>query len=396
MSALGDKALQIAQDLIACESVTPEDAGALDVLIGALKPARFTFWRLNFKDEDTPPVDNLYARFGEGPPHLCFAGHVDVVPPGDAALWRHPPFAAEISDGVLYGRGASDMKGAIACFTAAALDYIKSRGRELDGSISFLITGDEEGPAINGTTKVLAWMKEQGERLDHCIVGEPTNAKRIGEALKIGRRGSLNGILKVTGVQGHVAYPHLANNPVKGLVKIIARLYDTPLDYGSAHFSPSNFEVTSVDVGNATTNIIPATVTARFNVRFNDRHSAESLKAHINEQAALALSGTDLSLSIDFEPPSVSFLTDPGPLDALLSEAINEVTGLTPSLSTDGGTSDARFIKEYCPVVEFGLTTASIHKADEHVAVADLEALTAVYRRFIALYFESFGGADAG
>ena len=184
MSALGDKALQIAQDLIACESVTPEDAGALDVLIGALKPARFTFWRLNFKDEDTPPVDNLYARFGEGPPHLCFAGHVDVVPPGDSALWRHPPFAAEISDGVLYGRGASDMKGAIACFTAAALDYIKSRGRELDGSISLLITGDEEGPAINGTSKVLAWMKEQGEWLDHCLVGEPTNAKRIGEALK--------------------------------------------------------------------------------------------------------------------------------------------------------------------------------------------------------------------
>jgi succinyl-diaminopimelate desuccinylase len=277
MSALGDKALQIAQDLIACESVTPEDAGALDVLIGALKPARFTFWRLNFKDEDTPPVDNLYARFGDGPPHLCFAGHVDVVPPGDSALWRHPPFAAEISDGVLYGRGASDMKGAIACFTAAALDYIKSRGRELDGSISFLITGDEEGPAINGTSKVLAWMKEKGERLDHCIVGEPTNAKRIGEALKIGRRGSLNGTLKVTGVQGHVAYPHLANNPVKGLVKILARLHDTPLDYGSAHFSPSNFEVTSVDVGNPTTNIIPATVAARFNVRFNDRHSAESL-----------------------------------------------------------------------------------------------------------------------
>jgi succinyl-diaminopimelate desuccinylase len=395
MTALGDKALQIAQSLIRCESVTPEDAGALEVLIGALKPARFTFWRLNFKDEDTLPVDNLFARFGDGPPHLCFAGHVDVVPPGDSA-WHHPPFAAEISDGVLYGRGASDMKGAIACFTAAALDYIKSRGRELDGTISLLITGDEEGPAINGTSKVLAWMKEQGERPDHCVVGEPTNVKRIGEALKIGRRGSLNGTLKVTGVQGHVAYPHLANNPVKGLVKILARLYDTPLDYGSAHFSPSNFEVTSVDVGNSTTNVIPATAEARFNVRFNDRHSAESLKAHFKEQAALALSGSDLSLSIDFEPPSLSFLTDPGQLDALLSEAINEVTGLTPSLSTDGGTSDARFIKEYCPVVEFGLTTASIHKADEHVAVADLETLTAVYRRFIALYFETFGGADAG
>ncbi|HEX5930646.1 MAG TPA: succinyl-diaminopimelate desuccinylase [Methyloceanibacter sp.] len=396
MTALGDKALHLAQNLIRCESVTPADAGALDVLIGTLKPARFTFWRLNFKDEGSPPVDNLYARIGDAPPHLCFAGHVDVVPPGDSALWNHPPFAAELSDGILYGRGASDMKGAIACFTAAALDYVKSRGRELDGSISLLITGDEEGPAVNGTCKVLAWMHERGERPDHCLVGEPTNAKRLGESIKIGRRGSLNGILKVTGVQGHVAYPHLANNPVKGLVKILTRLYDTPLDYGSAHFSPSNLEVTSVDVGNATTNVIPAFAEARFNVRFNDRHTADSLMEQLGEQAKLALSGTDLSLSLEFEPPSVSFLTEPGPLDALLSEAVNEVTGLTPSLSTDGGTSDARFIKEYCPVVEFGLLTASIHKADENVSVADLEQLTAIYRRFIALYFETFGGVDAG
>ena len=219
MTALGDKAVQLTQSLIRCESVTPVDAGALDVLIQALKPGRFTFWRLNFKDDDTPPVDNLYARVGEGPPHLCFAGHVDVVPPGEAELWTHPPFAAEIASGLLYGRGAADMKGAIACFTTAALDYVKARGRETDGSISLLITGDEEGPSINGTRKVLAWMKDQGERPDHCIVGEPTNAKRIGESIKIGRRGSLNGRLKVAGTQGHVAYPHLANNPIKGLVK---------------------------------------------------------------------------------------------------------------------------------------------------------------------------------
>ncbi len=396
MTTLGDKAVQLAQSLIRCESVTPADAGALDVLVSALKPARATFWRLNFKDEDTPPVDNLYARIGEGPPHLCFAGHVDVVPPGDSALWSHPPFAAEIEDGVLYGRGASDMKGAIACFTAAALDYVKSRSYELDGSISLLITGDEEGPAINGTRKVLDWMKEQGEQPDHCLVGEPTNAKRIGDAIKIGRRGSLNGLLKVTGVQGHVAYPHLANNPVKGLLKILTRFHETPLDYGSAHFSPSNLEVTSIDVGNPTTNIIPPLAEARFNVRFNDRHTAGLLKAQLREQAALALSGTDLSMSLEFEPPSVSFLTDPGPLDALLSEAVNEVTGLTPSLSTDGGTSDARFIKAYCPVVEFGLLTSTIHKADENAALADLEQLTSVYRRFISLYFETFGGADAG
>jgi len=396
MTALGDKAVQLAQSLIRCESITPEDAGALDVLIQTLKPARFTFWRLNFKEEGTPPVDNLYARIGDGPPHLCFAGHVDVVPPGDAKLWSHPPFAAEIEGDLLYGRGAADMKGAIACFTAAALDYVKGRGREIDGSISLLITGDEEGPAINGTRKVLAWMKEKGERPDHCLVGEPTNAKRIGEAIKIGRRGSLNGWLKVTGVQGHVAYPHLANNPVKGLVKILARFYDTQLDYGSAHFSPSNLEVTTIDVGNPTVNMIPAFAEARFNIRFNDRHSTDALKAQLREQAILALSGTDLSFSLEFDPPSDCFLTEPGPLDALLSEAVSEITGLTPSLSTDGGTSDARFIKEYCPVIEFGLTTATIHKADEHVAIADLEQLTAVYRRFIALYFETFGGADAG
>jgi len=396
MTALGDKAVQLAQSLIRCESITPEDAGALDVLIQTLKPARFTFWRLNFKEEGTPPVDNLYARIGDGPPHLCFAGHVDVVPPGDAKLWSHPPFAAEIEGDLLYGRGAADMKGAIACFTAAALDYVKGRGREIDGSISLLITGDEEGPAINGTRKVLAWMKEQGERPDHCLVGEPTNTKRIGEAIKIGRRGSLNGWLKVTGVQGHVAYPHLANNPVKGLVKILARFYDTQLDYGSAHFSPSNLEVTTIDVGNPTVNMIPAFAEARFNVRFNDRHSTDALKAQLRQQAILALSGTDLEFSLEFDPPSDCFLTEPGPLDALLSEAVSEITGLTPSLSTDGGTSDARFIKEYCPVIEFGLTTATIHKADEHVAIADLEQLTAVYRRFIALYFETFGGADAG
>ena len=396
MTALGDKAVQLAQSLIRCESITPEDAGALDVLIQTLKPARFTFWRLNFKEEGTPPVDNLYARIGDGPPHLCFAGHVDVVPPGDAKLWSHPPFAAEIEGDLLYGRGAADMKGAIACFTAAALDYVKGRGREIDGSISLLITGDEEGPAINGTHKVLAWMKEQGERPDHCLVGEPTNTKRIGEAIKIGRRGSLNGWLKVTGVQGHVAYPHLANNPVKGLVKILARFYDTQLDYGSAHFSPSNLEVTTIDVGNPTVNMIPAFAEARFNVRFNDRHSTDALKAQLRQQAILALSGTDLEFSLEFDPPSDCFLTEPGPLDALLSEAVSEITGLTPSLSTDGGTSDARFIKEYCPVIEFGLTTATIHKADEHVSIADLEQLTAVYRRFIALYFETFGGADAG
>lgn len=288
------------------------------------------------------------------------------------------------------------MKGAIACFAAAAVDYAKARGRELDGSISLLITGDEEGPAVNGTSKVLTWMKEKDERPDHCLVGEPTNAARLGEAIKIGRRGSLNGRLKVSGVQGHVAYPHLANNPIKGLLQILSRFYDAPLDYGSAHFSPSNLEVTSIDVGNTVANVIPASAEARLNIRYNDRHSPSSLEAFLHEQATLALSGADLSFSLEFEPPSHTFLTEPGPLDALLSEAVHEITGLTPSLSTGGGTSDARFIKDYCPVIEFGLLTATIHKVDEHVAIADLEQLTAIYRRFIELYFETFGGADAG
>jgi succinyl-diaminopimelate desuccinylase len=396
MSTLGDKAVAIAQGLIRCESVTPADAGVLDALTDALRPARFAIERLTFKDEGSPPIDNLFARIGDGPPHLCFAGHTDVVPPGDAKLWTHPPFAAEIADGRLFGRGASDMKGAIACFAAAAVDYAKARGREIDGSISLLITGDEEGPAINGTRKVLAWMKENGERLDHCLVGEPTCAKRLGEAIKIGRRGSLNGKLTVRGVQGHVAYPHLASNPVKGLVRILARLYDSPLDYGSAHFSPSNLEVTSIDVGNPTVNVIPAAAEARLNIRFNDRHSPASLEAFLREQAALALSGTQLAFMLEFEPPSHSFLTEPGPLDALLSEAVHEITGLTPSLETGGGTSDARYIKDYCPVIEFGLLTETIHKADENVALADLEQLTAIYRRFIELYFETFGGTDAG
>jgi len=396
MTALGDKVLQLAQSLIRCESVTPNEAGTLDVLTRALKPARFTVWRLNFKEDGTAPVDNLYARVGEGPPHLCFAGHVDVVPPGDPALWSHPPFEAEIANGRLYGRGAADMKGAIACFAEAAIDYVRSRGRELEGSISLLITADEEGPSINGTRKVLHWMKEQGERPDHCIVGEPTNPMRIGEAIKIGRRGSLNGKIKVTGTQGHVAYPHLARNPVKGLIKVLSRLYDQPLDYGTAYFSASNLEVTSIDVGNSTTNIIPASAEARFNVRFNDRHEVEALKELLREQVRAALSDSGLYAEVAFEPHAESFLTEPGPLDALLSEAINDVTGLTPSLSTDGGTSDARFIKDYCPVVEFGLTTATIHKADENVAIAELEQLTAVYRRFIELYFKTFGGADDG
>ena len=282
------------------------------------------------------------------------------------------------------------MKGGIAAFVAAALDYLQSKGDGFRGSISFLITGDEEGPSVNGTRKVLGWMVENGERPDHALVGEPTNARRLGEAIKIGRRGSLNGRLEVRGTQGHVAYPHLANNPVKGLIQALAALYAAPLDDGSKHFSPSNFEVTSIDVGNPATNVIPARASALFNIRYNDRHSATSLQAKISETVEKALAGSGLDAGLRFEPPAHTFLTEPGPLDQVLSKAVQEVTGLTPSLGTDGGTSDARFIKDLCPVVEFGLLSETIHKVDENVALSDLEKLTAIYRRFLDLYFETF------
>jgi succinyl-diaminopimelate desuccinylase len=396
MTSAEDRAVELAQALIRCPSVTPREGGALDVLIEALAPAGFVCERLVFGGGDAEAVDNLYARAGAGSPHLCFAGHTDVVPPGDLSRWTHPPFAGEIAGDVLYGRGAADMKGAVACFAAAALDYLAAQGDDFDGSISLLITGDEEGVAVNGTCKVLEWMAPRGERPDHCLVGEPTNGSRLGEAIKIGRRGSLSGMLTVTGIQGHVAYPHLALNPVRGLIAVLAQLYDKPLDFGSAHFSASNFEVTSIDVGNPATNVIPAVASARFNIRFNDRHTAEALETLLKEQTAEALAKTGLSFELVFEPANHAFLTEPGPLDALLSEAVRDVTGLTPALTTDGGTSDARFIKDLCPVVEFGLTTATIHKVDEQVPLSDLAQLTAIYRRFLELYFEAFGAGNAG
>ena len=391
MSSPAENAVAIAQSLIRCPSVTPADAGALDVLVRPLAAAGFSCDLLTFSEDGTADVDNLVARIGSGGPHLCFAGHTDVVPPGDESLWTHAPFFAEIAEGRLYGRGASDMKGAVACFAAAAIDYVTERGGHVPGTISLLITGDEEGTAVNGTRKVLAWMEQANLVPDHCLVGEPSNPRVLGEMIKIGRRGSLTGHLVVSGQQGHVAYPHLAANPVKGIVTALAKLYGTPLDNGSPHFSPSNLEVTSIDVGNPATNVIPARAEARFNIRFNDNHEAETLKAMLEDSIRAALSDAELSFSLDFAPHGDVFVTKPGALDELLSEAVTEFTGRTPVLSTDGGTSDARFIKEYCPVVEFGLTTETIHKTDENASLSDLETLTAIYRRFIARYFEQFG-----
>jgi succinyl-diaminopimelate desuccinylase len=339
-----------------------------------------------FTEPGTAPIDNLYARIGTAKPNLVFAGHTDVVPPGNESAWSHPPFAGEVANDMFYGRGAVDMKGGIAAFVAAALDYLGANGGKPNGSISLLITGDEESVAVNGTIKLLKWAAERGETFDHCILGEPSNVNAVGDTVKAGRRGSLNGTLVVHGRQGHVAYPERANNPIRGLVPLITAL-QAPLDQGSALFAPSNLEFTSVDVGNPTVNLIPGEARARFNIRFNDCHSQASLKALIEERARQAAAG-HLHYSFEWQPSNADvFVTKPGPFTDLAVAAIKEVTGRTPKLSTSGGTSDARFIKDYCQVLEFGLVGQTMHQVDECTPVADLVALTAVYRRIIERYF---------
>ena len=379
MSVLTDP-LALSQALIRCPSVTPADHGALGVIEEALKRLGFACHRLTFEGNGGGPVDNLYARLGEGAPHLAFAGHSDVVPPGDPAAWRVDPFAGEVLDGMLYGRGAVDMKGAIGAFVAATARFLTEHRPA--GSISCLITGDEEGPAVNGTRKLLAWLKERGIRLDACVVGEPTNPTRLGEMIKIGRRGSLSGWLTVPGTQGHSAYPELADNPIPRLLAMLRALSAEPLDGGSAYFQPSELVITSIDVGNRASNVIPAEARATFNVRFNDRHSAGSLEARLRRQ----LDGVGGRYELRIETSGEAFVTEPGPFSELLESLIERELGVTPELSTSGGTSDARFIKDACPVVEFGLVGATIHQVDERVAVADLEALTRVYRALLASY----------
>jgi len=377
----------LARDLLRCPSVTPAEGGALALIESVLKAAGFTVHRVTFAEPGTAPVENLYARIGEASPHLMFAGHTDVVPPGDDANWTHPPFAGEIADGTLYGRGAVDMKGAVACAMAAALDHLAARGGP-KGSISFLITGDEESIAVNGTVKLLQWAAERGERFDHCILGEPSNTGAVGDTIKVGRRGSLNGTLVITGKQGHVAYPERADNPVRGLVTLMSALMAAPLDHGSAQFDASNLEFTSIDIGNPAVNLIPGAARARFNIRFNNCHSQVSLKMLIESRAAGA-AGTRVRWHIDWEPSNAdSFVAEPGPFLDLVAGAIRAVTGTAPKLSTTGGTSDARFIKNYCPVLEFGLVGQTMHQVDERTPVADLATLTAVYRAILDRYFE--------
>lgn len=375
------KTLDLTHDLIACPSVTPEDAGAQDLLKTLLEEAGFTCHDLPFGEGDAQ-VQNLFARLGESGPHLCYAGHTDVVPAGDEAAWTYGPFNPHVKDGVLYGRGASDMKGSVAAFTSAAIDFVEHYPA-FEGSISLLITGDEEAEAVNGTVKVLEWMKENGQIPDVALVGEPTNPAYIGQEIKIGRRGSLNGMLRVTGKQGHVAYQSLADNPLPRLIKLCDALAQYKFDGGNDFFLPTNLEITSIDVGNPASNVIPAEGRAVFNIRFNDNWSRDSLETKIHD----ILKATGHDYEITFEGNAESFITKPNDWTALVRDVVEEISGHTPDYTTTGGTSDARFIVQYCPVVECGAVNASIHQVDEHANVSDLEDLTRIYFRILEKFF---------
>jgi succinyl-diaminopimelate desuccinylase len=366
--------LPLAQELIRCRSVTPADGGSQDVLSAALTGLGFTVHRLRYGE-----IENIFARIGDGGPHFCFAGHTDVVPVG-AANWRDSPFGGEVRDGVLYGRGACDMKGAIAAFVAGVAKYLESGKRK--GSISFLITGDEEGPAVDGTVKVLDWMKARDQIPDFCLVGEPTCPVQLGDMVKIGRRGSVNFKIEVHGTQGHVAYPHRADNPVHRLVAALQALTAAPIDAGTDWFEPSTLQLTSIDVGNTATNVIPSSARAALNIRFNDKHSGASLIAWVKATIGRYAERFDVEASISGE----SFVTKPGPMVDVLRKSIVGATGIEPKLDTGGGTSDARFIANYCPVAEFGLVGATMHQTDERVPVAELRDLARIYHDVIAAF----------
>ena len=374
------------QQLIRCPSVTPIEAGALNAVEGWLKPAGFHCERLVFTDRDTADVDNLFARIGTGTPHLCFAGHTDVVPQGDESIWSHAPFSAEIKDGHVWGRGATDMKGSIAAFAAAALDFARENPH-FKGSISLLITNDEEGPAINGTAKVLRWMKERGHVPDHCLVGEPSCNDKLGDTMKIGRRGSLSFIVTVEGKQGHAAYPHKADNPIPKLSRLVERLAARKLDDGNEHFDPSTLAFTSFDVGNPAGNVIPSKAVLKFNVRFSTEHTFQSLKELVQLEIETVRKELGGKWHMSAVEGADAFITEPGPFVGLVQDAVAAETGISPKLSTSGGTSDARFVKDYCPVVEFGPTNATIHQTDERISVDELKATVRVYRRILDAYF---------
>ena len=387
--------VELTRALVRCESVTPKEAGALQLLERALGALGFRCERMDFTQAGTDDVANLYARIGTprnegGGKHFCFAGHSDVVPVGDLSSWTIGPFSAELSAGYLFGRGAADMKGAIAAFTDAATRFLSKRGRDFGGSISLLITGDEEGPAVNGTVKMLKRLAERGETIDACVVGEPTSSKRFGDMMKIGRRGSMTVDLTVRGIQGHVGYPERLDNPIHRLSAIIEALVREPIDQGSTHFQPTSLQFTTIDVGNKATNIAPGVVKVRFNTRFNDLWTSQKLLAHLKERielASIAVGGNGVVEYTNVEVSGESFYTPPGALVELVAGAVRDVAGVEPELSTTGGTSDARFISRYCPVLEFGLVGETMHKVDEKSAVADLKTLARVYETVLDRYF---------
>ncbi|WP_126976478.1 succinyl-diaminopimelate desuccinylase [Frigidibacter oleivorans] len=372
----------LTQALIRCPSVTPDEGGALVLLERLLAGAGFDCRRV-----DRNGIANLFARWGAQGANRSFGfnGHTDVVPPGDPALWTHPPFSGALVEGEVWGRGAADMKSGVAAFAAAAIDFVRATPPE--GAVILTVTGDEEGAGRDGTRALLDWMDAAGERMTDCLVGEPTCPSRMGEMMKIGRRGSMTAYVEAAGVQGHSAYPHRAKNPLHALTALLWDLTSTPLDAGTDHFEPSTLQVTTIDCGNPANNVIPARATATVNIRFNDAHTSDSIAARLREAAARVESETGVTLALRIEVSGDSFITPPGPLVDLVAAAVTAETGVVPELSTSGGTSDARFVKDHCPVVEFGLVGTTMHKTDERVAAADIHALKAIYTRILRDYF---------
>lgn len=385
MTSCAPDLLKLTRDLLRCRSITPEDAGAQDVLIHALETLGFEHWDVTRGDKSTNMIRNTFFRHGRQGPHLCFAGHTDVVPPGDESLWSFDPFSATVDNNILYGRGSADMKANVTAFIIAVKRFMQLFP-DFKGSISLLITGDEEGEAVYGTAPVLEWMKANDHIPDFCLVGEPSNPERLGDAMKIGRRGSLTCKLVLKGRQGHVAYPDKADNPVPRMAELISRLNEKPLDEGSKFFPPSSLQVSTVDVGNAADNVIPGAVKATFNVRYSDCWDMMGLRAYLEEIMNPFLNKGD---EVKWRDSARSFLTEPSAYTDMMAQSVNDITGRFPELKTDGGTSDARFIYHYCPVVEFGLVNKTIHQTDEHVPLEDLENLTQIYTRFLERFFKS-------
>tara|TARA_Y100001970_G_scaffold48219_1_gene61126 strand:- start:5711 stop:6850 length:1140 start_codon:yes stop_codon:yes gene_type:complete len=374
--------LKLAKDLIRKPSITPKDAGAINLLAKNLRSIGFNCKIINFKN-----VRNLYAKLGKSSPNFCYAGHTDVVPPGNIKNWTTNPFKPIVKNNKLIGRGANDMKASIACFVAAVSRF-KNRNRNFKGSISFLITGDEEGIAVNGTKRVVKYLKRKKEKINFCIVGEPTNPNKLGEMIKIGRRGSLTGRLKVIGSQGHVAYPHRANNPSNTIIKILKRIKDLKLDRGTKNFQPSNLEITKINIDNHADNVIPESAKAVFNVRFNDKHSSSSLKRKLNKIFKSVTKANKSRFKVNYDVSGEAFLTKPNKTTFMIQNTIKKITGIKPKLSTSGGTSDARFIRNIAPCLEFGLVGKTMHKIDESVSVSDLKKLTKIYENILVSYFK--------